>query len=47
MFCPDVVRDALDLPDTWQPLGAIAVGRAAQDPGERQARPASDFILRR
>jgi coenzyme F420-0:L-glutamate ligase/coenzyme F420-1:gamma-L-glutamate ligase len=47
MFCPDVVSDALDLPVTWQPLGAIAVGRAAQDPRERPARHARDFIVHR
>lgn len=47
MFCADVVHDALDLPDAWQPLGAIAVGRAAHEPGERPSRQASDFILRR
>jgi coenzyme F420-0:L-glutamate ligase/coenzyme F420-1:gamma-L-glutamate ligase len=47
MFCPDVVSHSLDLPTTWQPLGAIAVGRAAQEPGERPARAARDFVVHR
>jgi coenzyme F420-0:L-glutamate ligase/coenzyme F420-1:gamma-L-glutamate ligase len=46
MFCPDVVRDVLDLPVSWQPLGAIAIGRPAQDAGPRPARDPEDFILR-
>lgn len=47
MFCPDVVLDVLDLPRTWQPLGAIAVGRAAQEPSERPERTSGDFIVHR
>lgn len=47
MFCPDVVQETLEIPESWQPLGAIAVGRAASEPGARPQRDPGDFILRR
>lgn len=44
VFCPDVVREHLDLPADWQPLGGIAVGYAASDAPERPARKIDDFV---
>lgn len=44
MFCRDVVRGVLRLPDDWDPMGAVAVGHAAAPPKQRPAREASDFI---
>ncbi|MGW4808588.1 coenzyme F420-0:L-glutamate ligase [Kitasatospora sp. NPDC004272] len=44
MFCRETVRAALDLPAGWDPMGAVAVGRAAQEPRERQARDADAFL---
>ncbi len=44
MFCRDTVRAALDLPDGWDPMGAVAVGRPAEAPRDRPARSADAFI---
>ncbi|WP_436994919.1 coenzyme F420-0:L-glutamate ligase [Streptomyces sp. enrichment culture] len=45
MFCRDVVREVLDLPGDWDPMGAVAVGRAAAPPKARPPRPAGDFTV--
>ncbi|MFI5759054.1 coenzyme F420-0:L-glutamate ligase [Streptomyces sp. NPDC051569] len=44
MFCRDVVRDVLDLPADWDPMGAVAVGHAASAPKDRPAREPEAFI---
>ncbi|MFE1147818.1 coenzyme F420-0:L-glutamate ligase [Streptomyces albidoflavus] len=44
MFCREVVRETLDLPDTWDPMGAVAVGRAATPPADRPGRAPETFL---
>ncbi|PPS73511.1 MULTISPECIES: coenzyme F420-0:L-glutamate ligase [Streptomyces] len=44
MFCRDVVREVLDLPADWDPMGAVAVGHAAGEPRPRPERDADVFI---
>ncbi|MFI0990770.1 coenzyme F420-0:L-glutamate ligase [Streptomyces exfoliatus] len=44
MFCRDVVREVLGLPEGWDPMGAVAIGHPAAAPKERAARSASEFI---
>ncbi len=44
MFCREVVRDVLGLPEGWDPMGAVAVGHAAVAPKDRPARDAAAFI---
>ena len=44
MFCREVVRDVLDLPGDWDPMGTVAVGHPAAPPRERPPRDAAAFL---
>ncbi|MFP1629496.1 coenzyme F420-0:L-glutamate ligase [Streptomyces sp. 5K101] len=44
MFCREVVREVLELPSTWDPMGAVAIGHPAAAPAARPARDAAAFI---
>jgi len=47
MFCRPVVREVLDLPESWDPMGCVAVGHAAAPPRDRPPRDAADFLVTR
>lgn len=47
LFCPDVVRDVLDLPGSYEPCGAVGVGWPATPPPERRPRDGAAFTLER
>ncbi|GAA3385576.1 coenzyme F420-0:L-glutamate ligase [Cryptosporangium minutisporangium] len=47
MFCADLVRAELDLPDDWHPMGSVAVGYPAEDPRPRPPRDGSAFLVTR
>jgi coenzyme F420-0:L-glutamate ligase / coenzyme F420-1:gamma-L-glutamate ligase len=47
LFCSDVVRESLDLPPTWDPMGTVAIGHPAAPPRDRPPRTPTTFILTR
>ncbi|WP_078885354.1 coenzyme F420-0:L-glutamate ligase [Streptomyces sp. NRRL S-146] len=44
MFCREVVREVLELPADWDPMGAVAVGHPAEEPRPRPGRDPEAFI---
>ena len=45
LFCQDVAARALDLPEGWRPMGAIAVGHPAEEARPRPPRDPAGFLL--
>jgi coenzyme F420-0:L-glutamate ligase/coenzyme F420-1:gamma-L-glutamate ligase len=47
LFCADTVREVLDLPADWEPMGAVAVGTPAAEARVRPPRDVADFLVER
>lgn len=47
IFTPDVVREDLELPPDWEPLGAIAIGYPPEPPEPRDPAPVGELLVRR
>jgi coenzyme F420-0:L-glutamate ligase/coenzyme F420-1:gamma-L-glutamate ligase len=47
MFCKDVARRVLDLPDDWDPMGTVAIGYPAEPARDRPPRSVDDFRVLR
>jgi coenzyme F420-0:L-glutamate ligase/coenzyme F420-1:gamma-L-glutamate ligase len=47
LFCGPVATAALELPDGWEPMGAVGVGHAASPPAPRPDRDPEAFIIDR
>jgi coenzyme F420-0:L-glutamate ligase/coenzyme F420-1:gamma-L-glutamate ligase len=45
LFCQPVVRGVLGLPESWDPMGTIAVGHAAAPAATRPPRDIDDFLV--
>ncbi|MCZ8379313.1 coenzyme F420-0:L-glutamate ligase [Mycobacterium sp. CPCC 205372] len=47
IFAADLVRHELEVPDDWEPLGAIAIGYAAEPTGPRDPASVDGLLVRR
>jgi coenzyme F420-0:L-glutamate ligase/coenzyme F420-1:gamma-L-glutamate ligase len=47
IFAPDLVRGQLELPDDWNPMGAIAIGYPADETGPRDPADIDGLLVRR
>ncbi|SBS72006.1 Coenzyme F420:L-glutamate ligase [uncultured Mycobacterium sp.] len=47
IFAAELVRETLDLPPDWEPLGAIAIGYPVDPPEPRDPAPVGDLLIRK
>jgi F420 biosynthesis protein FbiB-like protein len=47
LFCPDTVRAALDIPESWHPQGLVTLGWPADNGRDRPRKPAEDVAVAR
>ncbi|OBB01814.1 coenzyme F420-0:L-glutamate ligase [Mycobacteriaceae bacterium 1482268.1] len=47
IFAADLVRSELELPDDWEPLGAIAIGYPEERSGPREPAPTGGLLVRK
>jgi coenzyme F420-0:L-glutamate ligase/coenzyme F420-1:gamma-L-glutamate ligase len=47
IFAAELVRETLDLPPDWEPLGAVAIGYPVDPPEPRDPAPVGDLLVRR
>ena len=46
IFAAELVRETLDLPPDWEPLGAVAIGYPVEPPEPRDPAPVGDLLVR-
>ena len=46
IFAAELVRETLDLPPDWEPLGAVAIGYPVEPPAPRDPAPVGDLLVR-
>jgi coenzyme F420-0:L-glutamate ligase / coenzyme F420-1:gamma-L-glutamate ligase len=47
IFAAELVRETLDLPPDWEPLGAVAIGYPIEPPEPREPAPVGDLLVRK
>ncbi|MCB0077591.1 MAG: nitroreductase family protein [Anaerolineales bacterium] len=45
IFCPDVVRATLDLPEAWEPQGLVTLGWPADNGRDRPRQPVAQTVI--
>lgn len=45
LFAPEVVKEQLDLPSSWEPQGVIVLGHPAETGRDRSRKPLEDVVL--